>query len=106
MHSSCRKFVHSTVSCLCRVLFKAEHVLCGTLALQSLTLLTLPLQLFAEAVGVLCQIGRLPEQTIQEFKLLGVIAKATATEARDTEALLGEIPEEFLDPIQVHRNIF
>ncbi len=71
-----------------------------------LTLLTLPLQLFAEAVGVLHQIGRLPEQTIQEFKLLGVKAKATATEARDTEALLGEIPEEFLDPIQVHRNIF
>jgi len=48
--------------------------------------------LFAEAAGVMCQIGRLPEQTVQEFKLLGVKAKAAATEARDKEALLGEIP--------------
>jgi hypothetical protein len=40
----------------------------------------------------MCQIGRLPEQTVQEFKLLGVKAKAAATEARDKEALLGEIP--------------
>jgi hypothetical protein len=88
------------------VFFRAEHVLCGTLALQSLTLFTLPSQLFAEAAGVLCQIGRLPEQIVQEFKLLGVQTKAAATEARDKEALLGEIPEEFLDPIQVHTNIF
>jgi ATP-dependent phosphoenolpyruvate carboxykinase len=50
------------------------------------------LQLFAEAAGVMRQIGRLPEQTVQEFKLLGVKAKAAATEARDKEALLGEIP--------------
>jgi ATP-dependent phosphoenolpyruvate carboxykinase len=49
-------------------------------------------QLFAEAAGVMRQIGRLPEQTVQEFKLLGVKAKAAATEARDKEALLGEIP--------------
>jgi hypothetical protein len=88
------------------VFFRAEHVLCGALALQSLTPFTLPLQLFAEAAGVLCQIGRLPEQTVQEFKLLSVKAKAAATEARDKEALLGEILEEFLDPIQVHMNIF
>ncbi len=85
--------------------FRAGHVLSGTLALQSLTPFTLPLQLVAEAAGVLCQIGRLPEQTVQEFKLLSVKTKAAATEARDKEALLGEIPE-FLDPIQVHPNIF
>ncbi len=86
--------------------FRAEHVLCGALALQSLTPFTLPLQLFAEAAGVLCQIGRLTEQTVQEFKLVSVKAKAAATEARDKEALLGEIPAEFLDPIQVHMDIF
>ncbi|KAH9556758.1 hypothetical protein CY35_07G047100 [Sphagnum magellanicum] len=57
-------------------------------------------ELFSEAAGVLRQIGGLPEKTIQEFELLGVKAKAAATEAKDTEALLGEIPEEFLDPIQ------
>ncbi len=84
----------------------AEHVLCRKLASQNLTHLTLPLQLFSEAAGVLRQIGGLPEKTIQEFELLGVKAKAAATEAKDTEALLGEIPEEFLDPIQVHTNLF
>ncbi|CAK9231327.1 unnamed protein product [Sphagnum troendelagicum] len=57
-------------------------------------------ELFAEAAGLLRQIGGLPEKTIQEFEQLGVKAKAAATEAKDTEALLGEIPEEFLDPIQ------
>jgi ubiquitin conjugation factor E4 B len=57
-------------------------------------------ELFSEAAGLLRQIGGLPEKTIQEFELLGVKAKAAATEAKDTEALLGEIPEEFLDPIQ------
>jgi ubiquitin conjugation factor E4 B len=78
----------------------AEHVLCRTLAFQNLAHLTLLLQLFSEAAGLLRQIGGLPEKTIQEFELLGVKAKAAATEAKDTEALLGEIPEEFLDPIQ------
>jgi hypothetical protein len=87
------------------VFFRARHVLSGTLALQSLTPFTLSLQLFAKGAGVMCQIGKLLEQTVQEFKLLGVKAKAAATEARDKEALLGEIPEEFLDPIHVHTNI-
>ena len=38
---------------------------------------------------------------IQEFMELGTKAKAAASEAMDAEAALGEIPEEFLDPIQV-----
>lgn len=32
---------------------------------------------------------------------LGTKAKAAASEAMDAEAALGEIPDEFLDPIQV-----
>lgn len=38
---------------------------------------------------------------IQEFVELGAKAKAAASEAMDAEAALGEIPDEFLDPIQV-----
>lgn len=38
---------------------------------------------------------------IQEFMELGTKAKAAASEALDAEAALGEIPDEFLDPIQV-----
>lgn len=40
-------------------------------------------------------------KVIEEFVQLGMKAKAAASEATDAEAILGEIPEEFLDPIQV-----
>lgn len=47
------------------------------------------------------RLGSLPETVLQEFKALGAKAKAAAAEATDAEAMLGDIPEEFLDPIQV-----
>eukprot|EP00252_Welwitschia_mirabilis_P016787 TRINITY_DN3721_c0_g1_i1.p1 TRINITY_DN3721_c0_g1~~TRINITY_DN3721_c0_g1_i1.p1 ORF type:complete len:1020 (+),score=199.58 TRINITY_DN3721_c0_g1_i1:182-3241(+) len=40
------------------------------------------------------------EEFVTEFVELGSKAKAAATEALDTEAMLGDIPDEFLDPIQ------
>ena len=43
---------------------------------------------------------------IEEFEALGVKSKANAQEAMDTEAMLGDIPDEFLDPIQVLIYIF
>ena len=61
------------------------------------------LQLFPAAAAVLRQIG---EQMIEEFEALGVKSKANAQEAMDTEAMLGDIPDEFLDPIQVLIHIF
>ncbi|KAJ7561846.1 hypothetical protein O6H91_03G043800 [Diphasiastrum complanatum] len=57
-------------------------------------------ELFSEAAGVIWQIGHLPEKTIQDFVALGQRAKEAALQAMDTEAMLGDIPEEFLDPIQ------
>ncbi|KAF5958739.1 hypothetical protein HYC85_005964 [Camellia sinensis] len=56
-------------------------------------------QLFSAAADVLWRIhedGRI----VQEFVELGAKAKVAASEAMDTEATLGEIPDEFLDPIQ------
>lgn len=38
---------------------------------------------------------------IQEFVELGTKTRVAAVEARDAEAALGDIPDEFLDPIQV-----
>lgn len=40
----------------------------------------------------------------QEFVELGAKAKVAATEAMDAEAVLGDIPDEFLDPIQVNHD--
>lgn len=57
-------------------------------------------ELFTIAAGILRQLGRLPEKVILEFEGLGVAAKAAAAKATDAEAMLGDIPEEFLDPIQ------
>ncbi|KAH7424550.1 hypothetical protein KP509_11G013400 [Ceratopteris richardii] len=57
-------------------------------------------ELFKEAGDVLWRIGSLPENVLKEFKALGIRAKEAAAEATDTEAMLGEIPDEFLDPIQ------
>nr|GLL18734.1 probable ubiquitin conjugation factor E4 [Ipomoea trifida] len=56
-------------------------------------------QLFSAAAVVLRRIGE-DSRIIQEFIDLGAKAKVAATEAMDTEAALGEIPDEFLDPIQ------
>lgn len=56
-------------------------------------------QLFTAAADVLRRIGE-DGRVIQEFINLGTKAKIAASEAMDTEAALGEIPDEFLDPIQ------
>ncbi|XP_076895729.1 putative ubiquitin conjugation factor E4 [Bidens hawaiensis] len=56
-------------------------------------------QLFTEAANVLRRIGEDP-RIIQAFEDLGRKAKAAASEAIDAEAILGDIPDEFLDPIQ------
>ncbi|XP_077223669.1 putative ubiquitin conjugation factor E4 isoform X1 [Tasmannia lanceolata] len=56
-------------------------------------------QLFAAAVDVLRKIGE-DGRVIQEFVELGAKAKISASEAMDAEAALGDIPDEFLDPIQ------
>lgn len=56
-------------------------------------------ELFRAAADVLIRIGE-DGRVIQEFIDLGVKAKAAASEAMDAEEALGEIPEEFLDPIQ------
>lgn len=62
-------------------------------------------QLFSAAAEVLQKIGE-DGRLIQEFVDLGVKAKAASTEAMDTESMLGDIPDEFLDPIQVARFLF
>ncbi|XP_041002571.1 probable ubiquitin conjugation factor E4 [Juglans microcarpa x Juglans regia] len=56
-------------------------------------------QLFSAAADVLRRIGE-NVRVIQEFVQLGAKAKVAASEAMDAEAALGEIPDEFLDPIQ------
>jgi ubiquitin conjugation factor E4 B len=58
------------------------------------------LQLFTSAANILWKIGCDPK-IIQEFMQLAGKAKAAAAEALDAEAVLGDIPDEFLDPIQV-----
>ncbi|KAE8724840.1 putative ubiquitin conjugation factor E4 [Hibiscus syriacus] len=56
-------------------------------------------QLFSAAADVLRRIGE-DGRIIQDFIELGTKAKAAASEAMDAEAALGDIPDEFLDPIQ------
>ncbi|XP_007032650.2 PREDICTED: probable ubiquitin conjugation factor E4 [Theobroma cacao] len=56
-------------------------------------------QLFSAAADVLRRIG-MDGRIIEDFIELGAKAKAAASEAMDTEAALGDIPDEFLDPIQ------
>ncbi|XP_078436752.1 U-box domain-containing protein [Wolffia australiana] len=56
-------------------------------------------QLFSGAVEVLRKIG-VDGRLIHDFIQLGAKAKAAASEAIDAEEVLGEIPDEFLDPIQ------
>ncbi|KAH0984953.1 hypothetical protein GBA52_012130 [Prunus armeniaca] len=57
------------------------------------------LQLFSAAVDVLRRIGE-DGRVIQEFIELGAKGKVAASEGMDAEAALGDIPDEFLDPIQ------
>lgn len=61
------------------------------------------MQLFGAAVEVLIKIGE-DARIIHEFVGLGNKAKVAAVEARDAETTLGDIPDEFLDPIQVHHD--
>ncbi|EPS64850.1 hypothetical protein M569_09926 [Genlisea aurea] len=56
-------------------------------------------QLFGAALDVLQRIGD-DHRTIRDFINLGAKAKVAASEAMDAEAALGDIPDEFLDPIQ------
>ncbi|XWS32925.1 hypothetical protein CRYUN_Cryun22dG0032500 [Craigia yunnanensis] len=56
-------------------------------------------QLFSAAADVLWRIGE-DGRIIKDFIELGAKAKAAASEDMDTEAALGDIPDEFLDPIQ------
>ncbi|CAH1450793.1 unnamed protein product [Lactuca virosa] len=53
-------------------------------------------QLFTEAANVLRRISEDPRM----FDDLGKKARSAASEAMDAEAILGDIPDEFLDPIQ------
>ncbi|CAA0820271.1 Probable ubiquitin conjugation factor E4 [Striga hermonthica] len=55
--------------------------------------------LFDAAADVLRRIGE-DVRIIHEFVELGRKAKVAASEAMDAEAVLGDIPDEFLDPIQ------
>ena len=63
------------------------------------------LQLFSSAADVLRRIGE-DGRIIQEFIQLGAKAKVAASEAMEAEDTLGEIPDEFLDPIQVCFTLF
>lgn len=56
-------------------------------------------KLFSTAAEILCKIGE-DHMIIHDFVQLGVKAKTAASEAMDVEAILGDIPDEFLDPIQ------
>ena len=58
------------------------------------------IQLFSSGADVLRRIGE-DGRMIQEFVELGAKAKIAAAEAMDVENALGDIPDEFLDPIQV-----
>lgn len=60
-------------------------------------------QLFGAAADVLRRIGE-DAKIIQEFVDLGAKVKLVASEAMDAEAALGDIPDEFLDPIQVNQD--
>jgi len=68
-------------------------------SIVSLTVVSV-LQLFTTAADILWKIGE-DGMIIQDFVQLGVKAKTAAFEAMDAEAVLGDIPDEFLDPIQV-----
>jgi len=57
-------------------------------------------ELFTEALGVLKNLGVLNMQMLEDFEALGAKTRASSQEMMDEEALLGDIPDDFLDPIQ------
>ncbi|CAM6081526.1 unnamed protein product [Calypogeia fissa] len=58
-------------------------------------------EFFPDAVSVLMMRGlQSSEEAMKDFTALGAKAAIAAIEAVDTEALLGDIPDELLDPIQ------
>ncbi|GBG72537.1 hypothetical protein CBR_g12108 [Chara braunii] len=55
---------------------------------------------FPEAAAVLRSRQLRPEEMIRAFESFGEKVKVCAAEAMDVEAMMGDIPDEFLDPIQ------
>ena len=58
-------------------------------------------ELFLATAQVLRKIGE-DERLVREFVELSAKAKSSATEALDTEAMLGDIPNEFLIQFSAH----
>ncbi|KAL3691495.1 hypothetical protein R1sor_005146 [Riccia sorocarpa] len=56
--------------------------------------------IYFAAADVIRQFQLLSENTVRDFLALAKRAHEASVEAMDTEALLGDIPDEFLDPIQ------
>lgn len=77
---------------------------CTGNAVYQYEITTLFFQLFGAAADVLRRIGE-DARIIQEFVDLGAKTRVAASEALDAEAVLGDIPDEFLDPIQVNNLI-
>ena len=94
-----RKYVCRGAVIVCTKLCHKSTFLC--LVIVCVLIAFTLLQLFASAADILWKIGE-DGRIVQEFVQLGVKAKEAASEAMDAEAALGEIPDEFLDPIQVH----
>ena len=86
----------------CRVIQSNVIVSARVSVISSIASLTVVnvLQLFTTAADILWKIGG-DGMIIQDFVQLGIKAKTAASEAMDAEAVLGDIPDEFLDPIQV-----
>lgn len=56
--------------------------------------------MFAEAGLVLRQLGLMPEPAVEQLEALAAAAAQAAVNEEAEEEALGDVPEEFLDPIQ------